>query len=167
MTTERIPIERIETKILLLRGQKVMLDRDLAALYGVATGNLKRAVLRNAERFPDDFMFVLDSQEVTNLTCQIGISSSATWGGLRHAPMAFRAGGGNAVERAEQSARHPGEYRHHARLHTAATHPRLARGLGAQAGRVGEEVRRPVPRGVRCAAPVDEPAGAIPSADRV
>ena len=88
MSTELTPAERIETKILLLRGQKVILDRDLAVLYGVPTGNLKRAVLRNAERFPEDFMFVLDSQEVTNLICQIGISSSS-WGGTRHAPMAF------------------------------------------------------------------------------
>jgi len=88
MSSELIPVERIETKILLLRGQKVMLDRDLAALYGVPTGNLKRAVLRNVERFPDDFMFVLDAQEVTNLICQFGISSSS-WGGTRHAPMAF------------------------------------------------------------------------------
>ena len=88
MSTELTPAERIETKILLLRGQKVILDRDLAVLYGVPTGNLKRAVLRNVERFPDDFMFVLDAQEVTNLICQFGISSSS-WGGTRHAPMAF------------------------------------------------------------------------------
>jgi hypothetical protein len=87
MGKELIPAERIETKILLLRGQKVMLDRDLAALYEVRTSILKRAVRRNAERFPDDFMFVLDDKEVTNLRCQFGTSSS--WGGMRHAPMAF------------------------------------------------------------------------------
>lgn len=87
MSTELIPVERIETKILLLRGQKVMLDRDLAALYGVPTKFLKRAVTRNPDRFPGDFMFVLDVQEVANLRCQFGTSSS--WGGTRHAPMAF------------------------------------------------------------------------------
>ena len=68
---------RIEPLILTLRGQKVMLDRDLAALYGVETKVLKRAVTRNAERFPDDFMFVLDKQEVATLRCQIGTSRSA------------------------------------------------------------------------------------------
>lgn len=89
MPTALIPSERIETQILLLRGQKVILDRDLAVLYGVPTGNLKRAVARNAERFPDDFVFVLDPQEVTTLICQIGISKTDPRGGTRHAPMAF------------------------------------------------------------------------------
>jgi phage regulator Rha-like protein len=79
--------ERIESKILLLRGQKVMLDRDLAELYGVPTKNLKRAVQRNKSRFPDDFAFVLDNQEVAILRCQFGTSSS--WGGVRYKPMAF------------------------------------------------------------------------------
>lgn len=55
-----IPIERIESKILFLRGQKVMLDRDLAALYEVSTGQLNQAVTRNLSRFPTDFMFSLD-----------------------------------------------------------------------------------------------------------
>ena len=87
MSTELIPAERIETKILLLRGQKVILDRDLAALYGVATKALKRAVKRNLDRFPDDFMFVLDNQEVAILRSQIVTSSS--WGGERYLPMAF------------------------------------------------------------------------------
>src|ERR1035437_5213243 len=64
-----------------------MLDRDLAELYEVRTSILKRAVTRNVERFPPDFMFVLDDQEVTNLRCQFGTSSS--WGGTRYAPMAF------------------------------------------------------------------------------
>jgi len=87
MTTELIPAERIETKILLLRGQKVMLDRDLAALYGVPTKALKQAVHRNTDRFPDDFAFVLDKQEVAILRSQIVTSSS--WGGERYLPMAF------------------------------------------------------------------------------
>ena len=87
MTSKLIPIERIETKIFLLRGQKVMLDRDLAALYGVPTKVLKQAVRRNAERFPNDFSFVLDNQEVAILRSQIVTSSS--WGGERYAPMAF------------------------------------------------------------------------------
>ena len=81
-----IPIERIEKRILLLRGQKVMLDTDLAELYGVETGALKRAVKRNRERFPEDFMFELTFQEVGILRCQIGTSS---WGGQRFLPYAF------------------------------------------------------------------------------
>ena len=63
-----------------------MLDRDLADLYGVDTAQLKRAVRRNIDRFPEDFMFILKSQEVRNLRCQIGTSS---WGGTRYIPMAF------------------------------------------------------------------------------
>jgi len=82
-----VPFERIASAIWIVRGKKVMLDADLAALYGVETKALKRAVLRNRERFPEDFMFVLDAQEVANLRCQIGTSSS--WGGLRYLPMAF------------------------------------------------------------------------------
>jgi len=71
-----------------VRGERVMLDADLARLYGVYTGDLNRAVKRNSRRFPDDFMFVLNKQEVTNLICQIGISSSG-WGGRRKPIMAF------------------------------------------------------------------------------
>ena len=87
MSTEIIPVERIARAILLLRGEKGMLNSDLAALYGVATGRLNRAVKRNRSRFPADFMFELTADEVANLKCQIGISS---WGGRRRArPHAF------------------------------------------------------------------------------
>jgi hypothetical protein len=71
-----------------VRGERVMLDADLARLYGVETGDLNRAVKRNSRRFPDDFMFVLNKQEVANLICQNGISSSG-WGGRRKPIMAF------------------------------------------------------------------------------
>ena len=81
-----LPVENITNKIYFIRDHKVMLDRDLAELYGVETGQLKRAVRRNKERFPDDFMFILTNQDVRNLRCQIGISS---WGGGRYLPMAF------------------------------------------------------------------------------
>jgi hypothetical protein len=84
-----VPAERVEKAILLIRGQKVMLDRDLAELYGVATKVLKQAVKRNIDRFPSDFMFVLSRQEVTNLKSQIVTSSSPQWGGARYQPMAF------------------------------------------------------------------------------
>ena len=81
-----IPDELVINKIYLLREQKVMLDRDLAALYGVTTGNLNKAVSRNIERFPDDFMFTLTKEEMNNLMFQNGISS---WGGTRKLPRAF------------------------------------------------------------------------------
>ena len=85
MGKEFVPVERIARAILVLGGEKVMLDSDLATLYGVPTGNLK-AVKRNAERFPIDFMFQLDAEEVANLKFQFGISS---WGGRRRLPYAF------------------------------------------------------------------------------
>lgn len=73
--------------IRLIRGQRVLLDFDLAALYGVETKALVRAVARNAERFPPDFMFRLTRAELDDLRRQIGTSSS--WGGRRHLPHAF------------------------------------------------------------------------------
>lgn len=77
---EIIPQELVESKILLIRGKKVMLDKDLAALYGVETFNLNKAVKRNIDRFPDDFMFQLSSEEFKNLIFHFGISS---WGVIR------------------------------------------------------------------------------------
>lgn len=68
-----IPVERIENIILFMRGQKVILDRDLAKLYGVTTGNLNKAVKRNLDRFPRDFMFQLTQEEHNSLRFQFGI----------------------------------------------------------------------------------------------
>lgn len=76
-----IPPERIERSILVIRGQRVMLDADLAALYGVATGQLVRAVKRNLNRFPSDFMFQLSAEEFDALRCQSGISKTPGSGG--------------------------------------------------------------------------------------
>jgi hypothetical protein len=67
-----VPYEAVERRILLVRGQKVMLDADLAALYGVETKALKRAVIRNLDRFPDDFMFQVSPQEFQALRRQFG-----------------------------------------------------------------------------------------------
>ena len=86
MNKQIIPIEQISGKILLIHGQKVILDRDLAELYGVETKVLKQAIKRNIERFPEDFMFVLSIEEFTNLRSQIVTSS---WGGIRYSPMVF------------------------------------------------------------------------------
>ena len=83
-----IPIERIEAKILLIRGQKVLIDADLAELYGVPTKVLVQAVKRNLERFPADFMFQLTDQEFGRLRSQI-VTSKAGRGGRRTAPYTF------------------------------------------------------------------------------
>ena len=81
-----LPDEIISSKIYLIREKKVMLDKDLAELYGVTTGNLNKAVKRNSKRFPDDFMFRLTKPEFDNLIFQTGISS---WGGTRNLPYTF------------------------------------------------------------------------------
>ena len=74
------------SKIIVLRNQKVILDRDLAEMYGVETKMLKRAVKRNLSRFPEDFMFELSDEEIENLRYQFGTSS---WWWSRYIPMAF------------------------------------------------------------------------------
>ena len=81
-----VPIERVTEKIYLIRGMRVMLDRDLAKLYGVETKVFKQAVKRNINRFPEDFMFELTGDEFKNLRSQFVTSS---WGGPRYIPMAF------------------------------------------------------------------------------
>lgn len=83
---EIVPQEVIANKIYLIRKQKVMLDKDLAELYGVETRVLTQAVRRNIDRFPDDFMFQLEKEEFNNLISQIVTSS---WGGTRKMPLAF------------------------------------------------------------------------------
>lgn len=83
-----IPHEVIVTKIHLLRNQKIILDKDLAELYGVTTGNLNKAVKRNLRRFPADFMFQLNEEEFKSLMFQSGISKTRH-GGTRKLPFAF------------------------------------------------------------------------------
>jgi len=86
MNTSLVPVERIQKSIYVIRGRKVMLDSDLAGLYGVETKVLLQAVKRNIERFPSDFMFQLSASEFKILRSQIVTSS---WGGRRYAPCAF------------------------------------------------------------------------------
>ena len=86
--TSVIPLDVIERAIYVVRGQKVMLDADLAQLYGVTTGNLNKAVSRNASRFPSDFAFRLTPAEFKALMFQIGISRSGH-GGRRKLPTVF------------------------------------------------------------------------------
>jgi hypothetical protein len=87
MSKEIIPVGRVTGSIRVLRGHRVLLDSDLAALYGVVTGNLNKAVSRNRDRFPPDFMFQLTAEEVEDLIFQIGRSKGR--GGRRHRPYAF------------------------------------------------------------------------------
>jgi len=84
-----VPDETVLNKIYLIRGEKVMLDRDLAELYGVETKYLKRQVRRNENRFPEDFMFQLDDEEFREWRSQFVTSNSPDVMGLRHAPFAF------------------------------------------------------------------------------
>ena len=116
VTESPIPLERIQRAIHLIRGQKVMLDRDLAALYGVPTKALKQAVRRNATRFPGDFMFELSAGEFADWRSHF-VTSNADRMGLRHPPMAFTEQGvamlsGNIVFDAKES---------HVRYHTRKT----------------------------------------------
>jgi len=83
-----VPDEIIMSKIYIIRGQTVMIDRDLAHLYGVETRRLKEAVRRNIKRFPEDFMFELTNEEFKNWRTQFATSNSDKMG-LRHAPFCF------------------------------------------------------------------------------
>lgn len=85
-----VPDEIVMNHIYYLRGHKVMLDRDLAELYGVETKHLKRQVNRNIERFPEDFMFEMTKEELENWRSQIGTSNSSSRMGLRYMPYAFK-----------------------------------------------------------------------------
>lgn len=84
--------EKIEAMIYTIRGQKVILDCNLAKLYGVETGTLNRQVKRNLKRFPPDFMFQLTATEEDSLRCQIGISNRGK-GGRRYLPYVFTENG--------------------------------------------------------------------------
>jgi len=89
MSNKRLPataVARIAESVLLIRGQKVLLDADLAAIYGVETRRLNEQVRRNRERFPGDFIFELTQEEFANLKSQFATSS---WGGRRKLPLAF------------------------------------------------------------------------------
>ena len=87
-----VPVERIESAILFIRGHKVMLDADLARLYGVSAKRLNEAVRRNHDRFPDDFMFQITREEFRDLGSQIDASNlrsqfaTSSWGERRYQP---------------------------------------------------------------------------------
>ena len=106
MSSPELPIgTRVEGAILAIRGHRILLDADLAPLYGVSVKALNQAVRRNKLRFPDDFMFQLTADEAKNLRSQIVTSSS--WGGRRYLPLAFTEQGVamlSSVLRTEQAA---------------------------------------------------------------
>ncbi len=89
MANQLISITKIESKIFEIRSRKVMLDRDLAELYGVEVKYLKRQVRRNLNRFPPDFMFELSKKEFRNWRCQFVTSNSSDKMGLRYVPYVF------------------------------------------------------------------------------
>jgi hypothetical protein len=86
--TEIVPMKRIATKIYIVHDVRVMLDRDLAELYGVKTKTLKQAVRRNINRFPEDFMFEFSKEDFENWRSQF-VTSNRNRMGLRYPPMAF------------------------------------------------------------------------------
>jgi hypothetical protein len=84
-----IPTEEITRAIFVMRGHRVLLDTELAALYGVTTKRLNEQVKRNAKRFPEDFMFQVTAQEAAGLRSQIATSKTVGRGGRRHRPYVF------------------------------------------------------------------------------
>ncbi|HOW43218.1 MAG TPA: ORF6N domain-containing protein [Candidatus Omnitrophota bacterium] len=86
MNEGKFSVEAVAARILVVRGKRVLIDRDLAQLYGVATMRLNEQVKRNRNRFPDDFMFQMTQEEAINLKSQFAMSS---WGGRRHLPYVF------------------------------------------------------------------------------
>ena len=104
-------LQLIQSKIYEIRGQKVMLDRDLAEMYGVETRVLNQAVKRNLERFPEDFMFRLTDDEMQNWKSQIVMSNSVRMG-IRRNPYAFTELG-VAMQRAQFEGGHSDKYGHH------------------------------------------------------
>src|SRR5467141_957650 len=97
-----VPIGRIESRILLVRGHKVLLDADLATLYGVETRVLNQAVKRNRERFPADFMFRLSAKELEAWRSHVVMSNPGARMGLRRAPPAFSEHGALMARRLEE-----------------------------------------------------------------
>jgi hypothetical protein len=139
-----VPVEQIERYILLIRGEKVILDADLAALYGVTTKVLVQAVKRHQKRFPADFMFHSTEPggvrplEVT--ICDLKSMGRAALTSIR----LYGARRGYVIQRSQQPQGHPGEHRDHAGLYPAAPDDGLTCRTGAQVGEPGKEVGCPI-----------------------
>ena len=165
-----VTVEGIQKRIFLLRGQKVMLDVDLAQLYGVTSGRLNEAVKRNRDRFPIDFMFQLTKLEFENLKSHIAISSSE-WGGRRHPPFAFTERGVAMLSSVLRSHRAvQGQHYHHAHVRAATRAGRHTQRACDQADRVGAQGRRPRRThqvALRSNPAVDERAGLAGTQNRI
>jgi ORF6N domain-containing protein len=134
---EVIAAPAIEKRIYVIRGRQVMLDEDLADLYGVETKRLVEQVKRNLERFPGDFMFQLRKDEAAALRSQIATSNTGR-GGRRYAPYVFYgAGRGHALLGLAEQDGHRREHRDHAGVCRAAPSRQLLRGGEADPGRPG------------------------------
>jgi hypothetical protein len=165
MATKRelIPAGRIAQSIHLVRDQKGMLDADLAALYGVTTGNLNKAVARKRDRFPSDFCFRLRREETRSLIFQIGRSNGR--GGRRHLPYAFTEQGVAMLSSVLDSTRavkvNIAIMRAFVKLHeTLESHRELARKFTELSGRVGkhdEEIAAIIEAIRRLMAPAEKP----------
>ena len=106
-----VPAEVVKGKIYLIRGQKVLLDKDLAEMYGVETSNLNKAVKRNLDRFQQDFMFQLSAEEAEALRFQIGMSKPQGRGGRRYLAYVFTEQGVAMLSSVLNSERATGSYR--------------------------------------------------------
>ncbi len=160
-----LPADHIERSILMIRGERVMLDADLAELYGVETRALIQAVKRNIERFPLDFAFELTPEEFNILRSQFVISR---WGGRRYPPYAFTEHG---IAMLSSVLRSPRAVR--ANIEIMRTFIRLRRMLALPSGprqateRAGATIRRPVQGRLRCHPRTNDRAGQATSLDRV
>jgi ORF6N domain-containing protein len=133
-------VERIERPIFALRGRRLILDADLAAIYGVSTTRLSERVRRNPRRFPPDFAFLLTEAEFANLKSHSARSSSG-WGGRRKPALAFTEHGAVvAAEVLNTPAAVAAKHRGRARVREAAGDPRLPRAPPAEAPGPREEV---------------------------
>src|SRR5439155_15530100 len=174
--TAMLPNERIERLIILIRGHKVMLDADLAELYGVETRALIQAVKRNLSHFPADFMFQLTKEEFESLRSQIVISnsqsqsaiSSSGRGGRRHLPYAFTEQGVamlSSVLKSKQAVE--SQYRDHAGLCSLTSNPCFKCTARQKTRGIGKEIRRAVQSCIRCDPAAHGTAGAEQTEDRI
>ena len=177
-----VPVER---RIYLIRGEKVMFDHDLAELYGVDTGALNRAVKRNGDRFPGDFMFQLGGDEWERLRCQIGISNKGTevsrsalrfqiwhlkqqtWRPAISAVRFYRTKRRDVVQCVAQRPRGASQYCHHAYIRAPARDASVQCRSRSQIERTGKEIRRTVQGCFRCDSRVNDSAGKTKTPDWV
>jgi hypothetical protein len=163
-----LPATPLERRILLVRNHKVMLDRDLAEVYGVTTKRMNEQVRRNRERFPADFMFQLTPKEVLSLARSWSQNATLKRGqNIKYLPCAFTEHGAVMLASVLNSPVAVRASIHVVRAFPPARDPRDPSGPRPQTGETGTAIRRPVPGGLRRHPRTDGPAGAAPPADRI